>query len=112
MAIRPARGQSDAAGVDTQIVTETGFNSLQRALWRRYASSRAGGLPEVQLAELMFVKEDAAGVLRATVGGLLPGAERPQRRLPNAYIQAVRYDSRRMEGSRQLTSPERAGAAN
>ena len=104
-----ARGQSDAAGVDAQTVADTGVNSLQPALWRRYASSRAGEPPEIQLAKLKFVKEDAAGVLRATIGGLLLSAEDPQRWLPNAYIQAVRYDSLAMDGNRQLDAQDIGG---
>ena len=35
-----SRGQSDAAATDSQVVHNTGINSLSPELWRRYASSR------------------------------------------------------------------------
>ena len=34
-----ARGQSDAAATDTQVVRNTGISSLRPALWRQYVSS-------------------------------------------------------------------------
>ena len=67
---------------------------------------------QIQLGKLKFVKEDAAGVLRATVGGLLLGAEEPREWLPNAYIQAVRYDGSWMDGNRQLDAQDISGPLN
>ena len=107
-----ARGQSDATDVDAQPVAGTGVNSLRPTHWRRYASSRTDEPAEVQLGKLKFVKEDAAGALRATVGGLLLGAEDPREWLPNAYIQAVRYDGSRMDGNRQLDAQDVGGPLN
>jgi len=107
-----ARGQSDATDVDTQPVAGTGVNSLHPTHWRRYASSRTDEPAEVQLGKLKFVKEDAAGALRATVGGLLLGAEDPRGWLPNAYIQAVRYAGSRMDGNRQLDAQDVGGPLN
>ena len=104
-----ARGQSDATAVDAQPVAGTGINSLPPRFWRRYASSRTGELAEVQLARLKFVKEDATGVLRATVGGVLLAAEEPRQWLPNAYIQAVRYHGSRMDGNRQQDAQDISG---
>ena len=107
-----ARGQSDATDVDAQPVAGTGVNSLHPTHWRRYASSRTDEPAEVQLGKLKFVKEDAAGALRATVGGLLLGAEDPRGWLPNAYIQAVRYAGSRMDGNRQLDAQDVGGPLN
>ena len=104
-----ARGQSDATAVDAQPVAGTGVNSLEAKLWRRYASSRAGETAAIQLAKLRFVKEDAAGATRATVGGVLLAAEDPREWLPNAYVQAVRYGGARMDGNRQLDAQDIAG---
>ena len=107
-----ARGQSDATAVDAQPVAGTGANSLHPALWRRYASSRTDEPASIQLGKLKFVKEDAAGVPRATVGGLLLGAEDPRQWLPNVYIQAVRYEGTRMDGNRQLDAQDIGGPLN
>ena len=56
-----ARGQSDATAADTQVVAGTGVNTLNPALWRRYASSRANEPAQVSLAKLKFLKEDVSG---------------------------------------------------
>ena len=84
-------------------------HSLQPALWRRYASSRADEAATIQLAKLKFVKEDAAGATRATIGGVLLAAEDPREWLPNAYVQAVRYGGTKVDGNRQLDAQDIAG---
>ena len=104
-----SRGLSDAATTDSQVVHGTGINSLRPELWRRYASSRANEPAEVALSKLKFLKDDRQGTVRATVGGVLLGAEDPREWLPNAYIQAVRYEGDRMDGNRQLDAQDIAG---
>ena len=104
-----ARGQSDVAATDSQVVRNTGVNTLRPELWRRYASSRASDPDEIALAKLKFVKDDQRGTLRATVGGVLLGADNPRQWLPNAYIQAVRYESNRLDGNRQLDAQDIEG---
>ena len=104
-----SRGQSDAASTDTRVVQGTGINSLQPELWRRYASSRVNEPPQVTLSKLKFLKDDLQGTLRATVGGVLLGSEDPREWLPNAYIQAVRYQGARMDGNRQIDAQDIAG---
>ena len=103
------RGQSAAAATDTQVVRDTGINSLRPELWRRYASSRLKEPAEIALSKLKFLKDDRHGTLRATVGGVLLGAEDPRDWLPNAYIQAVCYESDRMDGNRQLDAQDIGG---
>ena len=103
------RGQSDAESTDTQVVAGTAEGSLDPELWRRYASSRAGDPPETALSKLKFVKEDANGVLRSTVGGVLLGSRDPRQWLPNAFIQAVCYRGDRLDGNRQLDAMDIAG---
>ena len=104
-----SRGQSDAAATDTQVVGNTGVNSLRPELWQRYASSRTNDPAEIILTKLKFLKDDQHGTLRATVGGILLGADEPRQWLPNAYIQAVCYDASRMDGNRQLDAQDISG---
>ncbi len=104
-----ARGQSDVASTDTQVVRGSGANSLQPSLWRQYASSRTDEPAEVALSKLKFVKDDAHGALRATVGGVLLAAEDPREWLPNAWIQAVCYRGARMDAGRQIDAQDIAG---
>ena len=104
-----SRGQSDAAATDMQVVGNTGVNSLRPELWQRYASSRTNDPAETILTKLKFLKDDQHGTLRATVGGILLGADDPRAWLPNAYIQAVYYDGSRMDGNRQLDAQDIGG---
>ena len=103
------REQSDAAATDTQVIRNTGVNSLRPELWQRYASSRTNDPVEIVLTKLKFLKDDQHGALRATVGGVLLGADDPREWLPNAYIQAVCYDGSRMDGNRQLDAQDISG---
>ena len=104
-----ARGRSDAESTDTQVVAGTGVATLDPKLWRRYASSRTGDADEIALSKLKFVKEDAQGVVRATVGGVLLASRDPREWLPSAFIQAVCYAGDRMDGDRQLDAQDIAG---
>ena len=104
-----ARGQSDIASTDTQVVRNTGVNSLSRELWRQYASSRADEPAEVALSKLKFLKDDRHGALRATVGGVLLAAEDPREWLSNAWIHAVCYRGFRMDAGRQIDAQDIAG---
>ncbi len=104
-----SRGQSDATATDTQVVRDTGINSLRLELWRRYASSRINEPAEIVLSKLKFLKDDQRETLRATVGGLLLAAKDPRDWLPNAYIQAVCYEGQRMNGNRQLDAQDISG---
>ena len=103
------RGQSDVAATDSQVVGNTGVNTLRPELWRRYASSRASDPDEIALTKLKFVKDDRRGTVRATVGGVLLGADDPRQWLPNAYIQAVCYQGNRLDGNRQLDAQDIGG---
>ena len=103
-----ARGQSDAAATDTQVVRNTGIGSLRPALWRQYVSSRSDEPAEIALSKLKFLK-DGHGALRATVGGVLLAADDAREWLPNAWIQAVCYGGDRMDAGRQLDARDITG---
>ena len=104
-----SRGQSDVASTDTQIVRNSGINSLRPELWRQYVSSRTNEPPEIALAKLKFLKSDEQAAVRATVGGVLLASEEPREWLPNAYIQAVRYGGNQRDGNRQLDAQDITG---
>lgn len=104
-----ARGQSDARSTDSQIVHNTGVNTLQPHLWRRYSSSRVNETDEISLAKLKFVKTDSHGALRATVGGVLLASEDPSEWIPNAWIQAVRYRGNKADSNGQLDARDIKG---
>ena len=103
------RGQSDVAATDTQIVLNSGVNSLNPKLWRQYTSSHPEESAQVALSKLKFVKEDRRGASRATVGGVLLAADDPGVWLPNAWVQVVHYGGRRMDASQQIDALDIAG---
>ena len=85
------RGRSGLLGPDELPVAETGRGTLDAALYNRFLSSRTLQPATAELAKLGLLVEDDAGVNRATVAGVLLATERPDRHIPGAVIEAVRY---------------------
>lgn len=79
------------SGPDELPVAETGRSTLNAALSNRFLSSRTLHPATAELAKLGMLVEDDAGVNRATVAGVLLATERPDRHIPGAAIEAVRY---------------------
>lgn len=76
---------------DEQPVPETGFDTLDAALWRPLLSAEGASEPEVALEKLALLAPDESGGGRATVAGVLFCTQNPERWLPNAAITATRY---------------------
>ncbi len=76
---------------DEQAVPETGFNTLDPALWRPLLSAEGAAEPEVALEKLALLAADESGIQRATVAGVLLCTQHPERWLPNAAITATHY---------------------
>ena len=85
------RGRSGMPGPDEAIIAGTGRNTVDAALADRFLSSRIIEPAVVQLAKLGLLREDEAGVTRATIAGVLVGTPRPDRYIRGASIEAVRY---------------------
>ena len=85
------RGRSGLPGPDELPVAETGRGTLSASLYDRFLSSRTLQPAAAELAKLGLLVEDDAGVNRATVAGVLLATERPDRHIPGAAIEAVRY---------------------
>ena len=103
------RGQSDANSFDTQIVRDTGINTLQQDLWLKYVTSRKLDAYEVELRKLKFLKYDSDGNLRATVGGVLLVTDDPREWFPNAWIQAVCYRGNQFNADNQIDARDITG---
>ena len=76
---------------DEQPVAETGFDTLDPALWGPLLSAEGASEPEVALAKLALLGPDESGARRATVAGVLLCTQHPERWLPNAVVTATRY---------------------
>ena len=85
------RSQARFLWFDKQPVPETGFKTLAETLWKPLLSAEGGDEPEAALGKLALLEDDEAGVLRATVAGVLLCTPHPEEWLPNACITATRY---------------------
>ena len=105
------RGQARVHSYDEQTVPDTGFETLDDSLWRPLLSAEAAAEPQPALVKLALLGNDDAGVLRATVAGVLLCTRNPEQWLPNAGITATRYlGSDRASG--QIDAQEIAGPLN
>ena len=105
------RGQARYRGFDEQPVPDTGFGTLDEVLWKPLLSAEGAANPETALAKLALLAPDEAGVVRATVAGVLLCARNPESWLPNAGITATRYRGRD-RASDQIDAQEIAGPLN
>ena len=85
------RGRSGLLGPDEVPVAHTGRGTLETGLLNRFMSSRTLEPADTQLTKLGLLGDDDAGVTRATVAGVLLATGRPDRYIPGAVIEAVRY---------------------
>jgi predicted HTH transcriptional regulator len=85
------RSGTGGGQVDLQVVEDATLDDLDPRLVDRFRGKSVGGDRTTALSRLDMVREDAAGVLRPTVAGLLLGTRHPQRWLPHAFIQSVAY---------------------
>ena len=105
------RGQARFRSFDEQTVPGTGFQTLDESLWRPLLSAEGAAEPQSALVKLALLANDDAGVLRATVAGVLLCTRSPEQWLANAGITATRYrGSDRASG--QLDAQEVTGPLN
>ena len=79
---------------DSQTVPETGFGTLDRALWKPLLSVESADDPALALEKLWLLARGATGAVEATVTGLLLCSQTPEAWLPNAVITATHYSIR------------------
>lgn len=105
------RGQARFSSFDEQTVHGTGFNTLDESLWKPLLSAEGAARPESALEKLALLANDEAGVLRATVAGVLLCTQNPEQWLPSACVTAARYrGSDRASG--QIDAQEITGPLN
>ncbi|MCY4653450.1 MAG: putative DNA binding domain-containing protein [Dehalococcoidia bacterium] len=105
------RGQARFRSYDEQTVPGTGFETLDELLWRPLLSAEGAAEPQSALLKLALLDNDDAGILRATVAGILLCTRNPEQWLPNAVITATQY-SGNDRSSRQLDGQEITGPLN
>ena len=105
------RGQARFTSFDEQPVPNTGFGTLDEALWKPLLSAEGAAEPEAALRKLALLAPDKTGIVRATVAGILLCTTSPERWLPNACITAVRYRGTH-RASGQIDAQEITGPLN
>ncbi len=105
------RGQARYRWFDERTVPDTGFGTLDETLWKPLLSAEGAADPETALAKLALLAPDEAGVVRATVAGVLLCTRNPETWLPNASIAATRYRGKD-RASGQIDAQEIAGPLN
>ena len=105
------RGQARFHSYDEQTVPGTGFETLDESLWKPLLSAEGAAEPQSAMEKLALLANDDAGILRATVAGVLLCTRSPEQWLHNAGITATRYSgSDRASG--QLDAQEITGPLN
>ncbi|WP_246041626.1 ATP-binding protein [Desulfoglaeba alkanexedens] len=94
------RSQARLIRFEEQPVPESGISDLSEALWRRY-TTRSDEASEIVLLKRNLLSREESGAIRASVAGVLLCCERPDRFLPSAYIEAVRYRGTRQDSNYQ-----------
>ena len=76
---------------DEQTVPETGFGTLDEALWKPLLSAQGAADPALALEKMGLLARGVTGAVEATVAGLLLCSQAPDEWLPNAAITATHY---------------------
>ncbi|MCY4227443.1 MAG: putative DNA binding domain-containing protein [Gammaproteobacteria bacterium] len=102
------RAQSRYLWFDKQLVANTGIQTLDERLWEPLLSVAGADDPQRGLMNLRLLGLDEAGVVRATVAGVLLCTQMPQQWFPQASIMATHYRGQE-RASGQLDAQEIAG---
>ncbi len=85
------RGQARVRSYDERPLPNTGFGTLEEALWKTVLSASGALVPEAALRRLALLASDDAGKARATVAGVLLCSGRPDEWVRGAAITATGY---------------------
>ena len=94
------RSQARLIRFEEQSVPQSSTNDLSEEFWRRF-TARSQEPSEVVLLKRNLLSKEESGVVCASVAGVLFCCEHPERFLPNAFIEAVRYRGIRQDSNYQ-----------
>ena len=106
------RSQARLIRFDEQAVPEVDVSALDEPLWRRFLGRHGGDDTETSLRKMKILTGDDSGAVRATVAGVLTCSTTPEKWLPGAFIQAVRYRGTRQDSNYQLDAHDFTGPAD
>ncbi len=94
------RSQARLIRFEEQPVSQSSMSDLSEELWRKY-TARSDEPSEIVLRKRNLLSKAESGADRASVAGVLLCCEHPERFLPNAFIEAVRYRGIRQDSNYQ-----------
>lgn len=102
------RSQARLIRFEEQAVPESAPADLDEALRRRFLGPHLEGAI-ASLKKLRLLTEDDTDQTRATVAGILMCSSAPEKWLPGAFIQAVRYRGTRQDSNYQVDAQDVTG---
>jgi ATP-dependent DNA helicase RecG len=102
------RSQARLIRFEEQEVPSTGFPSFDESLWRRFVTPSEESA-EVALCKRGLLIKNDQGDLRASVAGILMCTFHPEKYLPGAYIEAVRYRGVEQDSNYQIDAQRICG---
>ena len=95
------RSQARLIRFEEQPAPQSGIGDLSEELWADY-TTRSDEPADVVLLKRSLLTKEESGIVRASVAGILLCCKAPERFLPNAYIEAVRYRGKRQDSNYQI----------
>lgn len=105
------RSQARLIRFEEQPVPQSGPQDLAEELCRLY-TSRSNEEAEIVLLKRNLLAKEEGGTVRASVAGILLCCRQPERFLPNAYIEAVRYRGTKQDSNYQVDAQRITGPLN
>ncbi len=105
------RSQARLIRFEEQPVPQSSIDDLSEGLWANH-TSRSSEPADVVLLKRGLLSQEEGGALRASAAGVLFCCTAPERFLPNAYIEAVRYRGTRRDSNYQIDARRIRGPLN
>lgn len=102
------RSQARIIRFEEQPVPNTTLGDLDERLWRRY-TTRSSEPSETVLLKRNLLSQEEGGNIRCSVAGVLMCCASPERFLPGAFIEAVRYRGIRQDSNYQVDAQRICG---
>ncbi len=105
------RSQARLIRFEEQPVPLSSIDDLSQKLWGNY-TTRSDEPAEVVLLKRGLLSKEESGDERASIAGILLCGENPERFLPNANIEAVRYRGKKQDSNYQIDAQNICGPLN
>ena len=102
------RSQARLIRFEEQPVPQSNMSDLSEDLWRKF-TARSDEPSEIILLKRNLLAKEERGVIRVSVAGVLLCCEHPERFLPNAFIEAVRYRGKKQDSNYQIDAQKICG---